>query len=454
VSIQGFPYAPISDVEVHQGENGLEEKGKSASMLDGLMVARTGSRWKAALAALSISLAAIAFMLFSGAPAESALYLGLWSVFAASFASFASRSRGVALSELKDEELVRELAENTLHYGSRRKRLKSFFTSQHDLNSLTRSHLAEAIDETGAAAERIIGQSQRIDAAMCRMQGTIEGLQAESKAMARATGETIARNEANISGLREYIGKRRSDVEEDYRTVLALAEEARSMTGLVDLLKGISDQTNLLALNAAIEAARAGEHGRGFAIVADEVRKLSKNSEEAAGKIGRAMIKMAEEIETKFAFKLNQDRHTGESALLMDLQSQLSSLGEGYQKLDNLNRQILGQVGESGAQVSAEVLDLIAGVQFQDIVRQQIELVIKTLADSDRYMKSLEGCLDEGHLCVEECRIGGFGIDEVREQYVMERQRSTHRSFEDSRSAPRSAAQAGAAPEEGNVVFF
>lgn len=433
----------------------MEKEEKSALMLEGLMIANKSSgKWRAAAVALAVSSAAIVVMLFTGAPVESAFYLALWSMLAVSVTAFACRKRGVTLSELDDEMLVRELAERTLHYSSRKKRLKRFFSSQHDLNSLTRGHLSEVIDETAAAAERIMNQSQRIDSAMCQMQDTIEGLQSESKAMARATGETIARNEANIAGLREYIGKRRSDVEEDYRTVLVLAQEARSMTGLVDLLKGISDQTNLLALNAAIEAARAGEHGRGFAIVADEVRKLSRNSEEAAGKIGKAMIKMAEEIETKFAFKLNQDRHDGESSLLLDLQSQLSSLGEGYQKLDNLNRQILEQVSASGAQVSAEVLELIAGVQFQDIVRQQVELVIKTLADSDQYMKSIERCLDDGHLCEEQCRVGEFGIEKVREHYVMERQRSVHNSMVGSRSGSQTPALSKAAPAEDNVVFF
>jgi methyl-accepting chemotaxis protein len=288
---------------------------------------------------------------------------------------------------------------------------------------------------------------------MTMMRDTIAELQRQTEALADSSGKTIEDNEKSIAGLRAYIGKRRTDVETDYKIVLGLAEDARSMTRLVDLLKEISDQTNLLALNAAIEAARAGEHGRGFAIVADEVRKLSKHSEQAASKIGQAMIKMADEIEGKFALKLNQDRNSQESGLLESLEGQLGSLGESYHKLDSLNRQILGEVGSSSERVAGQVLDLLAGVQFQDIVRQQIELVMKAIEEADGFANSLGGCMKEAKLCTEKCRIDEFSADNIRKHYVMEKQRETHTAvvmpFPGKRvpHAPRQAAQ-------NDITFF
>ncbi len=67
----------------------------------------------------------------------------------------------------------------------------------------------------------------------------------------------------------------------------AIAEAAKTMADIIEVVNGIAFTTNILALNAAVEAARAGEHGRGFAVVAQEVRRLSQSSAENAKDIKR-----------------------------------------------------------------------------------------------------------------------------------------------------------------------
>ncbi|MCC6502761.1 MAG: hypothetical protein IT362_06470 [Deltaproteobacteria bacterium] len=401
---------------------------KAQSQLDRFIVTGEGGALVPFALAGAASVILLVVEMYTGAALVKALLLAALVLAAGLVPVHVFRRRSIRLSEVDNEEIIRELAERTRHYTSRRERLERFLSAQHEVNRLIDGHLKDVIGQTGEAASRIIGKSQDIDSSMNMMRSTINALQRQTEELAESSSRTIEDNEKSINGLRDYIDKRRADVDNDYKTVLALAEDARSMTSLVELLKEISDQTNLLALNAAIEAARAGEHGRGFAIVADEVRKLSKHSEQAAGKIGQAMIRMADEIEGKFALKLNQDRNSQESGLLESLEGQLESLGTSYRSLDGLNRQVLDEVGSSSERVASEVLELLAGVQFQDIVRQQVELVMKAVDECDGFAASLQSCLKDENLCTGECRITEFDPEDIRKHYVMEKQRETHAS--------------------------
>lgn len=386
-----------------------------------------------------------------------------WMVSGILLAFFLFRRTGQTLDEFKtaEREVAEEFAMDSVHHKLREEKLTRYFETQQEMNQLTRAHLTDIIGQTDTAAGHIIGQAQEIDRSMCEMQEVIGTLNSESESLSAQANETIAANGLTISDLRAYIDMRKAEVAKDYGIVMALAEKARSMTKFVEVLKEISDQTNLLALNAAIEAARAGEHGRGFAIVAAEVRKLSTQSEQAASKIGQAMGQMATDIETQFSGKLNQNGLKGESILLGSLETQLARLGEGYEGLDRMNKQILGHVGVSTGEVARQVLELLSNVQFQDIVRQQIEIVIRTYSDSDAFVDRLRECLSATHRCVEPCKLDDFGLEDVQRYYVMEKQRETHRNvLSGARPGPRAKGRSHLKPvpaakvAQSDITFF
>jgi methyl-accepting chemotaxis protein len=112
---------------------------------------------------------------------------------------------------------------------------------------------------------------------------------AESVEVVAAAAEelTAAISEINQQSLRSSeVSKAAVQQAEITRTdVQQLAEAARKIDGIIQLIAGVTEQTNLLALNATIEAARAGEAGKGFAVVASEVKALAEQTAHATESI-------------------------------------------------------------------------------------------------------------------------------------------------------------------------
>jgi methyl-accepting chemotaxis protein len=354
----------------------------------------------------------------------------------------------------KEKDLLNEyIGELDVSKVRNEKELK-FLSSLTEVNSLTKAHLEDVVNETNAAASMIIGQAQGVDQSMVSLINTLDGLRQRSVLLSDHSRGTLEENAQAMGILRQYIDKRLVDVNKDYEVVRDLTERSTSMTKLVQLLKDISDKTNLLALNAAIEAARAGEHGRGFAVVADEVRKLSGQSEQAANQIGESIVQMAKHIQAEFAGKLDQNAHKQETEVLEFLESQLTALEWSYKQLADLSLKVFDQVGMSSEDVAKKVMELLANIQFQDITRQQIEQVIGCLADVDTHIHTLS----EGKRNIPNFDVGtlpDFNLDDVKKSYVMQKQHDIHeRITDEDGNRTRSIEGKKNGDEADSVTFF
>jgi methyl-accepting chemotaxis protein len=307
-------------------------------------------------------------------------------------------------------------------------------------NGVVRSHLTDVTQATEKAAFDISSRLQSIDGVMTNLSQLVKDTATKSEQALSESKARIAENRDLLQNIERYIEARIKAVQDDQQKVAAVVNDARTLTPLVDLIRSISNQTNLLALNAAIEAARAGEAGRGFAVVADEVRKLSADSDKAVAQINQGIQRVMASIQSHFQDKLSTTTINEERTALKGFAHQLDALGESYREITEQNAQVIDSILDTSEQVAGMFMDTMASVQFQDVTRQQIELVAAALDRLDEHATMLSKWLKEIENPDFEVRPLAHHLDELYQNYVMDSQRDAHLAAVGSSGATASGA--------------
>lgn len=211
------------------------------------------------------------------------------------------------------------------------------------------------------------------------------------------------------------------------RTLADATEELRTLAADVSQ---IAAQTNLLAINASIEAARAGQAGSGFAVIAGEVRRLSLHSANIGKQITARMSEVSEAMRLTLDAASKADA-TDREAITTSSDVVEEVLGHMRELAGNSDR-----MRESGNVIRGEVSNLLVALQFQDRIRQILEVVSMDIERMRQAVAAGEPLPD-----------AAAWLRDLDQHYTMEEERTAHLPGPAEKAKAKSAAS-------DEVTFF
>ena len=212
----------------------------------------------------------------------------------------------------------------------------------------------------------------------------------------------------------------------------------------VNKIEEIAFDVKILAINATVEALKTGTVGNALIVLAKELSALSQETHDGATESIEMLRSIVAGTEEQMEFSINLDQNSAvvdemiarAKACTGTILSSLQVINELGQKMDSSSRDL-----------AARILKLVPGIRFPQVMGDRIDknwqLICRTIDRiEDHYPQFAEGNPEVKKM-----------LEELAEQYVMDRERSIHAQVTGGAATATAAGNSDLFEDDGFELF-
>ncbi|OLP61799.1 hypothetical protein BJF93_19080 [Xaviernesmea oryzae] len=290
---------------------------------------------------------------------------------------------------------------------------------------LLNRQLGSVIQVSEGAAQTLLTQLMDVDGRITNLLQFIQtaGNDGGAEASIREIEQRLSQSRQMLTNLVE---QQRAAAEDALSHRQRFAEETGSVLEVLDRVHRVAKQTTMLSLNVSIEAARVGDLGKGFAVIGHEIRNLAAEVQQLAHDVHAKVSSLMDSVASEILHQAER-REQSEHEAMDDISEAIGALSGNLGTLLSHQRQVLSRVEAENEKIGAPIMAMMGSIQFQDIVRQQIEQLISMSSEVDTHMRLVGDSLEDG-ACAAEFETLAQRLEAMSGAYVMENQRQDHRT--------------------------
>jgi len=304
-------------------------------------------------------------------------------------------------------------------------RLRTELAGYPVFSRLLASQMQSVIGLTGETASSIVTKLSAVETTFNSLVDFIR--QAGSSNQVGHVIEQVE-GQTNVSRdlLARFAERQRSDAEADHQLRTKIAADTQQVLEALEGVNDIARHTTMLSLNVSIEAARAGEAGKGFSVIATEIRRLATQAQGFSTDV-KARVEGLTHSVTVDLKERAESRERDEVEAVANLSLSLDRLASDVQTIVAHQSEVLHKVAAESEAVAHPIMDIMGSIQFQDVVRQQLEQLEQMTEMVDEHIADLAATLCDEDADPDESQLVAK-LDEFSGRFRMHTQRDSLRT--------------------------